>query len=183
MKSFSFLTTIFIVFIFSNSISAQAEMSPDEMAIQEVLQGIEDAWAAKDGEQFAAYFANDHDFIVWTGMYFPNINQATNARNHQGIFNSIYKNWDVTLRVDKTRFIRPDLALVHVLGAGRDKGQEIPPYPNVIQSVLMEKTGASWQIISFHNLDIEYESNLRKNFPTEVDKVVYAKKHYKGWYK
>ena len=182
MKSISFFILFSISLFFSKSVIGQTELSHDEVAIHKILQGMTDAWAAKDGEQFASFFADDHDFIVWAGMYSPNNTRENNARGHQGIFNTIYKNWDVELRVDKMRFVRPDLALVHVLGAGGEKGKELPPYPNVLQSILMEKTETGWHILSFHNLDIEYETILRKPFPTDADKVAYAKEHYKGWY-
>ena len=50
-------------------------------------------------------------------------------------------------------------------------------------SMLVEKTDTGWEIVSFHNLDIEYELVLRNNFPSEEEKVAYAKKHYQGWYR
>ena len=183
MKSISFFFFFSVALVFSNALFAQAEMSPDEMAIHKVVQGMEDAWAAKDGEKFASCFADDHDFVVWFGLYFPNSNRAANAKNHQGIFNTVYKNWDVEIRVDKMRFLQSDLVLVHTLGAGREKGAEIPEYPSLIQSILMKKSDAGWQIISFHNLDLEYDKILRKPEPEEEEKITYAKENYKGWYR
>lgn len=182
MKSISFVIVFFFAFSFTQNMQAQAEMSPDEMAIHKIINNMQTAWAEKDGEQFSTNFADDHDFVVWSGLYFPNIDKAINAQSHQGIFNSIYKNWDVDLRIDKIRFIRPDLALVHTLGGGREKGQPAPAYPSVLQSILMEKTDAGWQIISFHNMKLEWETMLRNNFPTEEEKIAYAKEHYRGWY-
>lgn len=183
MKSVSFFFILSMFIMTTTTVNAQASMSTDEMAIHQVLQGVQDAWAAKDAEKYASYFADKHDFIVWFGLYFPNSDRTENAGNHQAIFSTVYKQWDITLRVDKMRFIRPDLALVHVLGAGRDKGLEAPAYPGVIQSILMEKTDSGWEIISFHNLDIEYDNILRKPEPTDEEKLAYAKEHYKGWFK
>ncbi len=183
MKSITFSLSLFLLFIFADTLAAQADMSPDEMAIQSIIRNMQDAWAAKDSERFASFFADDHDFIVWFGLYFPNSDRTENARNHEGIFTTIYKNWDVELRVDKMRFLRPDLALVHILGAGRDKGLAVPAVPGVIQTVLMEKKETGWQIVSFHNLDIEYDNILRKPEPTEEEKLAYAKAHFKGWYR
>ncbi len=183
MKSITFFFAFLLSVMLSNTAIAQAEMSPDETAIHKVLQGVQDAWAAKDAEQYASYFTDDHDFIVWFGLYFPNSNQVENAGNHHGIFSSVYKNWDIELRVDKMRFIRPDLVLVHALAAGRDKGLEVPASPSHIQSILMEKMEEGWKIISFHNMNIEYENILRKHEPTDEEKLAYAKEHYRGWYK
>ena len=76
------------------------------MAIHQILQDMQDAWAAKSGEGFAAHFADDHDFVVWHGMYSPSINREANAKGHQFIFDTMYKNWDVDLKVDKMR-LRP----------------------------------------------------------------------------
>ena len=183
MKSITYFFLFSTILFFQKNTMAQTETLLDETAIHQVLQGMQDAWAAKDGEQFASYFTDDHDFIVWFGLYFPNSNKEQNAGNHNGIFNSVYKNWDIECRMDKIRFIRLDIALVHLLSAGRDKGMDVPTAPSHIQTILMEKTDGKWEIISFHNMNLEYEKILRKPEPTEEEKVAYAKEHYKGWYR
>ena len=158
---------------------AQTAATTDEQAIQKIISSMESNWVQKNGAGFATVFADQHDFIVWNGYYFPNQSRENNARAHQGLFDGPYRTYDIKLKIDKIRFIRPDLALVHVLGAGYQKGTPVPENPGVLMSLIMEKKEGNWKIISFHNLNLEAFENkeMEKNSPMPL-KVMYA-----NWYK
>lgn len=151
----------------------------DEQAIQQVVNTMETGWVQKNGETFASVFADAHDYIVWNGYYFPGFTRQRNAEAHQGLFNGPYKTYDVKFKIDKIRFLRPDLALVHVYGGGYQKGKSIPENPNVLMSMILEKKDGSWKIIAFHNLDLETfeKKEIGDSSPIPL-KVMYA-----GWYK
>ena len=136
------------------AIQAQDRME-DDKAIRGIIATMEAGWNAKSGKQFATHFAPNHDYIVWSGIYLPNINTETTAMAHQGIFNSVYKTTDLELRLDKIRYVKEDIAIAHVLGATYDRGTPIPELPKVIITLVVEKKDSQWQIISFHNCDIE----------------------------
>lgn len=155
------------------------QATTDEQAIQKIISSMETNWAQKNGEAFASVFADVHDFIVWNGYYFPNQTRERNAQAHQGLFNGPYRTYDIKLKIDKIRFLRPDLALVHVLGGGYQKGEAVPENPGVLMSIIMEKKNGSWKIISFHNLNLEAFTNkeMEQQSPMPL-KVMYA-----NWYK
>lgn len=173
MKKLFFLIVIVSLFqpIFSQS-------DQDRDAIEQLLKTMADSWTAGDGQKFASVFADQHDFIVWNGFYFKNTSREMNAKNHQGIFNSIYLNTQHFNKLDKIKFIREDLALIHVLAAVVKQGEERPKDPHVLWSGLLEKTKGDWKIIAFHNLDLEVFENeqMRNNAPMPPE-VMYA-----SWY-
>jgi uncharacterized protein (TIGR02246 family) len=157
------------------STAAFAQSTPDEQAIHKVVSTMESGWVQKSGETFASVFAENHDFVVWNGYYFPNSTRKQTAASHQGLFNGPFRTFDIRLKIDKIRFIRPDLALVHVIGVGYTKGEAIPQDPGV----LMEKKDGNWKILSFHNLDLETFTNKEIGDRSPVPlKVMYA-----SWYK
>ena len=160
------------------TLALSAQTTTDEAAIRQVVDKMATSWTAADGEGFASIFADEHDFIVWNGYYFKGMNRRMNAQSHQELFNSMYKNTEHYNTVDKIKFIREDLALIHVFAAVVDKGEGRPKDPQVLWSALLEKQGGSWKILSFHNLDLEVFQNeeMKKAMPMPAE-VMYA-----SWY-
>lgn len=169
--SFSLLAVLFSIPLISQS-------ADDEKAIRQVMQTISEGWTNGSGEQYASVFADDHDFIVWTGYYLKNINRQKNAASHQAIFDTFYKGTQMHYVIDKIKFIREDVALVHVLGALSLKTESRPKDPQVLWTSLLEKTNGSWKIISFHNLDLEVfkDEGIKNGAPMPAE-VMYA-----SWY-
>jgi uncharacterized protein (TIGR02246 family) len=155
-----------------------AQNAADEAAIQKLVNTMADSWTAGDGEGFASVFADGHDFVVWNGYYLKDVSRKMNAQSHQQLFDTQYKNSEHHSTVDKIRFIREDLAMIHVFAAVVDRGAGRPKDPQVLWTGLLEKKEGEWKIISFHNLDLEVFQNeeLRKTIPMPAE-VMYA-----GWY-
>ncbi len=172
MKTLSLL--VMTVFSFSLGFSQQKE----EQAIRQVVETMIGGWNAGSGEQFASVFADDHDFIVWNGYFFTGMNQAQNAVNHQRIFDTMYRDTKNHAVVDKIRFIRKDLALIHILAAVTPKEDARPKDPQVLISAILEKQADDWKILSFHNLDLEAFQNedMKKASPIPVEQM------YASWY-
>lgn len=183
MKSIQCLFIFSISILFSYNLFSQAEKSPDEIAINQIVESMQNGWNAKSGEQFATNFAEEHDYLVWNGIYTPNSSKTHNAETHQWLYDGPYKKMDIELKLDKVRFVKPDVALVHVLTSGHDTGGTIPPFPTHLITMVLKKSVQKWEIVSFHNLDVEYHELLRTPAPTEEAKIAYAKKHYANWYK
>lgn len=159
--------------------AAAQPATADEQAIHKVISTMETAWMQKKGEVFASGFADVHDYIVWNGYYFPNWTRQANASAHQGLFDGVFRNVDIQLKIDKIRFLRNDLALVHVYSGSYEKGKSLPENPEMIISMIMEKKKGNWQIVAFHNLDLEAfrDKATGDRIPMPVN-VMYA-----GWYK
>jgi uncharacterized protein (TIGR02246 family) len=164
--------------IITTSVIAQSGNENDQ-AIAKVVNTMETGWVQKNGQQFASVFAEEHDFIVWNGYYFKNSTPKSIGGAHQALFDGVFKTFDIRLKVDKIRYLRPDIAVVHVLGGGYQKGESIPENPGVLMSMVMEKKDGSWKIVSFHNLDLEtFQNKDIENASPMPLKVMYA-----GWYK
>jgi len=174
MKTLSISTLFFLLL----PCISHTQSVTDHTAIENVIGTMAEAWSESNGEKFASIFSNQHDFIVWNGYYFKDINRETNARNHNGIFHTIYANTQLFYVIDKLRFISDEVALVHVMGAVVKKNEPRPSDPQVLYTALLEKTGDKWEISSFHNLDLEIfeDDNAKKNSPIPPH-VMYA-----SWY-
>lgn len=158
--------------------SLVAQNSQDEQAIRDMVNSMAEAWTAADGAQWAGYFADEHDYVVWNGMYLKNINPTLNARSHQQLFETQYKGTEQYSIVDKIKFIREDVALIHVLTAIVKKGEGRPADPDVLWSGLLTKDSGEWKIVSFHNLDLEVLQNeqMKKASPIPTQSM------FASWY-
>ena len=105
---------IAVLFLFTGYANAQTDSAKanDETAIRANVEQIVKGWNMKSGAEFAKPFAEDADYVVINGMKIkgrPAINKG-----HQGIFDTIYKNSTLAYTIEQLRFLRPDVAVVHV---------------------------------------------------------------------
>jgi len=96
------------------SVTAQTaqKMSADETAVRQVVQRVQDGWNAHDGKAFAAPFAADADYVVVNGMYTKGRDEI--EKGHTAIFTTIYKDSRNIGTIKSVRFLRKDVAVVHV---------------------------------------------------------------------
>ena len=80
-------------------------------------------------------------------MYFKGRTQIETA--HQQIFDTIFKETTLTLKVRQIRFLRPDVAVVHVNGH-RD-GQTKELVQDALLTLVMTKEKEVWTIAAFQN--------------------------------
>ncbi len=172
------MKTLLLIVMTVFSISLGFSQQKEEQAIRQTIERMIGGWNTGSGEQFASVFTDDHDFVVWNGYYFKGINRAQNAANHQGIFDTMYRDTKNHAIVDKIRFIRQDLALTHILAAVTPKDDARPKDPQVLISAILEKQAGDWKILSFHNLDLEVfqNENMKKGAPIPVEQM------YASWY-
>ena len=151
----------------------------DEQPFRDIILTMQKGWNAKSGQTFSSVFDAKHDYVVVNGIYLSGITPEANAQGHQQLFNTVYRTKDVSLKLDKIRFVRPDLVLMHVLGATYDQGKPVPVDPVVVISMLVEKKNDSWKVISFHNCNIEVS-----NEPDAPNKSpIPFQAMYASWYK
>ena len=153
--------------------TAFSQETKDEQAIRSIASTMQTGWNTKNSQTFSSVFADKHDYIVVNGLYFPNWSKQGNAAAHQGLFDGLYKNEDLILKVDKIKFLNPDLAQVTAFGLRYKKNEPIPEDLNAIMTILVEKKNNEWKIISFHNHGLD-ESVKHGPMPM---KVMYA-----SWY-
>lgn len=130
-----------------------AEMSKDEANIRQAVQQLENGWNTRDGKAFAAPFTADADYVVVNGMYIKG-REAIN-KGHQQIFDTVYKDSTNKATVKGVRFVRADVAIVHVEWelAVRYEGKE--EKGKALNTLIMTKDGNKWSIAAFHNTRIK----------------------------
>lgn len=147
------LVALMLVSIQASNVYASQNSKKDEDAIRQVVKQVEDGWNAHDGKAFAAPFATDADYVVVNGMRVTGREEI--EKGHTGIFTTIYKDSHNVATVKSVRFLRPDVAVVHVewnlefrVGGETKKG-------HAMNTMVMTKENGKWSIAAFHNTPIQ----------------------------
>ena len=119
----------------------------DEAAIRGNVKQLETAWNTKSGALFAKPFAEDADYVVINGMYVKG--RTAIETMHQKIFDTIFKDTTVTLSVKQIRFLRPDVAVVHVNGHRTGPTNDLEQ--DAMLTLVMTKEKEGWTIAAFQN--------------------------------
>jgi len=148
----------FIVFGVTIAMGPQTSraQTPDEAA--GLVQNLQDSWNKKNGTQWSTSFAPEHDYVVINGMFMPKITPKQNAEAHQRIFDTIYKEVDLSLRVAKIRSLTPELGVVHVQGHTYQKGKTDEKRAEVIITGVVQKFPDGWKIVAFQNTPVKQRS-------------------------
>jgi uncharacterized protein (TIGR02246 family) len=148
-----FIAAFALFGVLTGNAQASQNQSADEVAIRQVVKQLENGWNAHDGKAFAAPFATDADYVVVNGMKIKG-RDAIEA-GHTQIFTTIYKDSHNMGTVKSIRFLRPDVAIVHVewnlefsMGGETRKAQ-------AMNTIVMAKEGGKWSIAAFHNTPIQ----------------------------
>jgi len=150
MKTLVFMTLLMLGFSGQTVQPAQDGRAADEAAIRESVKQMETGWNTKSGAVFAKPFAEDADYVVINGMYIKG--RATIESAHQRIFDTIYKDTNLTLAVKQIRFLRADVAVVHVDGLRTGPANE--PNQGAMLTLTMTKEKQGWVIAAFQNTAI-----------------------------
>jgi uncharacterized protein (TIGR02246 family) len=141
---------IFCAAAFAQTAPKQGE---DETAVREIVRQVENGWNAHDGKAFAAPFALDADYVVVNGMSLKGRDAI--EKGHIGIFTTIYKDSRNAATVKSVRFLRKDVAVVHVewnlefrIGGETKKG-------HAMNTMIMTRDGGKWSIAAFQNTPIQ----------------------------
>ena len=96
------------------------------------------------------------------GLFF--VGRKGFIERHEQIFKTVFKNTTLDQKLVSLQFIRPDAAVVETLTWVAGFSQAGPPpgtklhadgrlYTRLLQ--MMVKTGQTWQIVSYHNVDVK----------------------------
>jgi uncharacterized protein (TIGR02246 family) len=134
-----------------------ASHAKDEAAIRALVATLADAWTRGDAEAWGRAFTQDADFTVWNGMHAKG--REAIRQGHARIFSTIYKDTKQRLDVRSIRFLRDDIAIVHVEGSVVKKDEEFPASPQVVPLFIMVKEKGEWLITAFQNTKIAPPQN------------------------
>ena len=124
----------------------------DQAAIEGLVAGLESAWNAGDGVQFAKPFTEEADFVNIHGRHAQG--WWAIAEGHEWILRNAYMGSVLKLTVSEARLLRCDVALVHLEAhLSAPKGPLAGEYDTLPSLVLMRET-VGWKITSFHDTRI-----------------------------
>ena len=146
MKSLIFVTLFMLGSSTTAPVQPQDSRAADETAIRENVKQLETGWNTKSGATFSKPFAEDADYVVINGMHIKG--REAIAAGHQQIFDTIYKDTTLALEVKQIRFLRPDVAVVHVSGHRNGPGKELH---GGMLTLVMTKEQQGWTIAAFQN--------------------------------
>jgi uncharacterized protein (TIGR02246 family) len=125
-------------------------MTTEEQPLYEIVEELEAAWNNGDSIAWTSQFAHDADFIHILGGFFHG--SAAIEQGHRTIFDTIYKGSRINLKVEKLRFVRPDVALVFTVTDltwylnGNE--QHVQARPTL---VAQKRDDGRWEILAFQN--------------------------------
>jgi uncharacterized protein (TIGR02246 family) len=127
----------------------------DEVGVNAVVHGFEDAWNRHDMDAFAMLFATDADFVNVIGMRW--IGRDAIRQHHAASHATMFKT--STLRIGDTtvRFLKADVATSRsdwtLSGITSGTGQLAPTRTGILTHVL-ERIDGHWLIVLTQNTDI-----------------------------
>ncbi len=125
----------------------------EETAVHALYQQLMEGWEAGSGEAFAAPFAEDGELIGFDGTHLKGRQRI--APFHQRLFENELKGTRLVGRVKRVRFVSPDVALVHAIGATVMRGKSAPsPGRASIQTAVAARHGGEWHFAAFQNTRI-----------------------------
>jgi uncharacterized protein (TIGR02246 family) len=136
--------------------SATPDSSLDEAAVRKIVQQVQDGWNAHDAMAFAAPFASNADYVVVNGMKIEG--REAIEKGHVGIFTTIYKDSRNVGTIRGIRFLRPDVAVVHVEWNLEFQAEGQPRKARAMNTMVMTKDGSQWSIAAFQNTPIQTEA-------------------------
>ena len=146
MKTLVFVTLLMLGFS-GQTVDVTDSRAADEAAMRESVKQLETGWNTKSGALFAKPFAEDADYVVINGRYLKG--RAEIQAAHQQIFDTVYKDTKITLNVKQIRFLRADVAVVHVNGHRDGPTNELNQ--DAMLTLMMTKEKDGWVIAAFQN--------------------------------
>jgi uncharacterized protein (TIGR02246 family) len=133
---------------------ARPSRAADEEAIRKLVLRMEEGWNRGSGRIFAEGFADDADYVVVNGMRLKG--RAAIDAGHQRIFDTIYKESRITSVIQSVRFLRGDVAVIHVQWRLTRRENEVMRDGNAMSSMVITKDGGRWAVAAFHNTPITF---------------------------
>jgi uncharacterized protein (TIGR02246 family) len=124
----------------------------DEAAIRTIVDLVRAGWNANSGQRFAAPFAEDADYVIVDGRYIKG--RQSIEQGHQQIFDTIYKGSNNTAAVQSVRFLRADVAVVHVEWHLKFQQGDVMRQAKAMNTMMLTKDNHVWSIATFHNTPI-----------------------------
>lgn len=171
-----------IAVLFFHHVSIAQNRSQDEKNINQILSDMEKAWNTKNGQLWASHMAEQHDWTIWFGMFLPDMDRETNANTHQGLFDTQFQHTNLHMHMTRIRFLSDDIVIANYLANTYETGTKEKNWPEMVGSMVVQRTANGWEVISFGNQDIEYNEILKTNEPSAEAIEGFARNQFRQWY-
>ena len=122
----------------------------EEASIRTLYQQMMEGWNKGSGNDFAAPFTDDSDFVGFDGTYLKGCQEI--ASFHQELFDRFVKGSRLVGKIRSIRFLSPDIAIMIAVGRTVMAGQsDIEPERNSIHTLAAVKRDSKWQFTAFQN--------------------------------
>lgn len=146
---FILLILILLAILSSYSIASSDNIG-DDKAIKSVFEGLSEAWEQADGDAWGSYFTDDADFTVWFGLHLDGRKKI--AEGHQWVFDTVYPNTRYEFEVTDLKFLKSDIAVVHLNASIIEPGGELPAEPHTLPVAVLQNIDNIWKVVMFHNM-------------------------------
>ena len=151
----------FIAFLALTIAHQSASQSPaDEAAIRKIIRNEIDTWNKGDAAGYSKDFATNGTFTNIRGQFFTGYDGF--LKQHQAIFDGIFKNTTLNQRVVSLEFVRPGVAVVQtvttVSGMAQAPNGVTLDEKRRIRTRLLQivaRQGRVWKIVTYHNTDVK----------------------------
>jgi uncharacterized protein (TIGR02246 family) len=127
----------------------------DEVGVNAVVHGFEDAWNRHDMDAFAMLFATDADFVNVIGMRW--VGRDAIKQHHAASHATMFKTSTLKFGDTAVRFLKADVATARSVwtlsGITSATGQLAPTRTGILTHVL-ERIDGHWLIVLTQNTDI-----------------------------
>jgi uncharacterized protein (TIGR02246 family) len=104
---------LIFIFLGTSSFSVAQNDAIDRKAIEAQIDAFITSWNKHDFSDMKNYIADDCDFVNVAGAHWKGIEEVQYA--HQTFHQSVLKNTPMEKRSVTMRFLKPDIAIVHLL--------------------------------------------------------------------
>lgn len=134
---------------FAKSAQAQ-EQANEERAIRELNAAVEAAWNKHDAPAMDQAFVEDCDLVNVFGEWISGHDKL--VKIHTTLFAGPLRDSYQRMNVEKVRFVRPDVAVVHVRHHNTDRdGKVLAGDEGAMGTVVFAKERGKWWIIAAQN--------------------------------
>jgi uncharacterized protein (TIGR02246 family) len=148
----NYLLIALLWFFLAATSNVLAQSKTDQEAVAELPQEFCNAWAKHDGHALAKIMADDVDFVTVATTYL--CGRADFETFHVRLLNGRFKDSSITVLKSTTRFLRPDIAVVHwswkIEGDNNPDGTPRQPRYGMM-TLVAEKKNANWLVIVGQN--------------------------------
>jgi uncharacterized protein (TIGR02246 family) len=118
--------------------------------IEQLFHQLSQAWDQGDDEAFGACFTEDADYVTFQGDYLKGRKEIEKV--HQQLWNGILRGSTMHGEIKQIRFLTPDVAIFHGVGAVKLRFHKTAPKKrNSINTNVIVKNNGEWKIAAFQN--------------------------------